>query len=106
MRRREFMTLVSGVAAWPFAARAQQNPRMPRLGVLAQGQKGQLLGNWEAFTDAMQRLGWSDGKDIQIEYRFGENDPVKIHNFAAELVSLKPDIIFATNTLVGRGTPS
>jgi putative tryptophan/tyrosine transport system substrate-binding protein len=73
---------------------------MPRLGVLVQGQKGQLLGNWEAFTDALQRLGWSDGKNIQIEYRFGENDPVKIHDFAAELVSLKPDIIFAVNTLV------
>jgi putative tryptophan/tyrosine transport system substrate-binding protein len=100
MRRREFIRLVGSATVWPLAARAQLGARMPRLGVLVQGQEGQLLGNWEAFTDALRRLGWSDGNNIQIEYRFAENDPVKIHALAAELVALKPDIIFAVNTLV------
>jgi putative tryptophan/tyrosine transport system substrate-binding protein len=100
MRRREFIRLVGSATVWPLAARAQLGARMPRLGVLVQGQEGQLLGNWEAFTDAVRRLGWSDGNNIQIEYRFAENDPVKIHALAAELVALKPDIIFAVNTLV------
>jgi putative tryptophan/tyrosine transport system substrate-binding protein len=100
MRRREFIGFVGGATAWPLAARAQQGARTARLGVLLQGQNGQLPGTREAFTDDLQRLGWSDGKNIQIVYRYGENDPVKIHDFAAELVSLKPDIIFASNTLV------
>ncbi len=99
MKRRKFICLVGGALVSPLAARAQQRA-IPRLGVLVQGQKGQLSGNWEAFTDALQRLGWSDGKNIKIEYRFGKNDPVMIHDFAAELVSLKPDVIFASNTLV------
>jgi putative ABC transport system substrate-binding protein len=100
VKRREFMGLVCGAAAWPAAASAQQSARMPRLGVLVQGQKGQLPGNWEAFTNTLRRLGWSDGDNIQIDYRFAENDPAKTHALAVELVSLKPDIIFAVNTLV------
>jgi putative tryptophan/tyrosine transport system substrate-binding protein len=99
MRRREFIGLVGGATMWPVAARAQQGARTPRLGVLVQGQKGQLPGSWGAFTNTIRRLGWSDGDNIQIDYRFAENDPVKTRALAVELVSLKPDIIFAVNTL-------
>jgi putative ABC transport system substrate-binding protein len=99
VKRREFIKLVGGAAAmWPLTARAQQPA--PRLGVLVQSRKDQLPGSWEALTGALQRLGWSDGKSIQIEARFAENDPAKVSAFAAELVTLQPDVIFAVNTLV------
>jgi putative tryptophan/tyrosine transport system substrate-binding protein len=100
MRRREFIGLVGSAAVWPLAARAQQGIRMPRLGVLGQGQEGQLLGAWETFTDALRQLGWSDGDNIQIVDRWAANDVAQVHVLATELVSLKPDIIFAINTLV------
>jgi putative tryptophan/tyrosine transport system substrate-binding protein len=101
MRRRRFIGLLGGGAlAWPLAARAQKSASIPRLGVLVQGKQGQLSGIWEAFTDALRRLGWSDGHNVQIEYRFADNDPAKVHALAVELVSLKPDVIFAVNTLV------
>ena len=101
MKRRDFITLVGGAAAaWPLKAQAQQPERMPQLGVLVQGQKGQVLGAWEAFTDALRQLGWSDGNNIQIVDRWAANDAAQVHVLATELVSLKPDIIFAVNTLV------
>ena len=100
MRRREFIGLVVAAAAWPMAVRAQQGIRMPRLAVLHQGRKGGLLGSWEAFTDALRQLGWSDGNNIQIDQRWAANDVAQVHVLATELVSLKPDIIFAVNTLV------
>jgi putative tryptophan/tyrosine transport system substrate-binding protein len=100
MRRREFIGLVGTAPVWPVAARAQQAIRMPRLGVLWQGQKNQVSGAWEAFTDALRRLGWSEGNNLQIEQRWAANDASQVHVLAAEIVSLKPDIIFAINTLV------
>jgi len=93
------MAGLGGAAVWPLAARAQQGAPVPRLGVLVQGWKEQLQGNWKTFTDALQGLGWSDGNNIQIEYRFAENDLTKLHHLAAELVGLKPDVIFTSNTL-------
>src|SRR5271165_5244907 len=99
MRRREFIGLLGGAAAWPFAARAQSGVRIPRLAVLSQGQKGQVLGAWEIFTDALRQLGWSDGKNIQIDQRWAANDADQVHVLATELVGLKPDIILAINTL-------
>jgi len=100
MRRREFICLVGGALVSPLAARAQQSIRMPRLGVLSQGQKDQVLGTWKTFTDALRQLGWSDGNNIKIDQRRAANDAAQVPVLAAELVSLKPDIIFASNTLV------
>ncbi len=100
MKRREFIVGLGGAVTWPLAARAQQGIRIPRLGVLWQGQKGQLLGAWETFTDALRHLGWSDGNNIQIDQLWAANNAAQVHVLATELVSLKPDIIFAINTLV------
>ena len=98
MRRREFIGLVGGAAAWPLVAQAQAI-RMPRLGVLAQPRKGQVPGAWEAFTDTLRQLGWSDGNNIQIIDHWASNDTAQVHVLATELLSLKPDVIFAVNIL-------
>lgn len=99
MRRRDFIGLVGGAAASPLVARAQAT-RKPLLGVLAQPQKGQVPGSWEAFTDTLRQLGWSDGNNIQIVDHWASNDASRIRALATELLSLKPDVIFAVNTLV------
>ena len=74
MRRREFITLLGGVAAWPLAVRAQQPERMRRLGMLmnraADDPRGQV--ELAAFQQALQQLGWSDGRNIRIDTRWGE----------------------------------
>ena len=101
MRRREFMTVLGGAAiGWPLAARAQ-GERMRRIGV--------LMGIAEndparqsfvaAFTEALQELGWSSGRNIRIEYRWGAGDAERIRNFARELVEMQLDLI------VGHTTP-
>jgi putative tryptophan/tyrosine transport system substrate-binding protein len=101
MRRREFMTVLGGAAiGWPLAARAQ-GERMRRIGV--------LMGIAEsdparqsfvtAFTEALQELGWSSGRNIHIEYRWGAGDAERIRDFARELVEMQLDLI------VGHTTP-
>jgi hypothetical protein len=67
LKRREFIAGLAGTAVRPLAAQAQQGSPTPRLGVLTLGEKGQLSGNWEAFANALRRLGWSDGNNIRIE---------------------------------------
>ena len=70
MQRRDFLGVLGGAAAaWPLAARAQQPNRKPRIAVLLSGNTQQNRGNVARFTKAMQRLGWTDGENIQIEYR-------------------------------------
>jgi putative ABC transport system substrate-binding protein len=103
MRRREFITLVGGAAAgWPLAARAQQAERMLRLGVLmavaesdADARKGISI-----LQERLQKLGWKDGNNIRIDYRWGNGNPDRIEDLAKELVELQPDV------LVGHSTPS
>jgi putative ABC transport system substrate-binding protein len=102
LKRREFITLLGGAAAaWPLAARAQQAERMRRIGVLmnrtvddAHGQ-ARLL----ALRQALQQLGWSDGRNVQIDIRWGEDDVDRERKAAVELVALAPDIIVASGTL-------
>jgi putative ABC transport system substrate-binding protein len=77
MKRREFITLVGGVAAWPLAARAQQQERMRRIGVLLAGAAaddpdGQIRS--EAFLQELKHLGWTDGRNIRLDYRWGAGD--------------------------------
>jgi putative tryptophan/tyrosine transport system substrate-binding protein len=101
LKRREFITLIGGTAAWPLAARAQQAERIRRVGVLvylaADDREGQA--RLAAFTQALSQLGWSEGRNLRIEARWANADDVRRH--AAELVALAPDVILAAT-----GTPT
>jgi putative tryptophan/tyrosine transport system substrate-binding protein len=101
MRRREFITLVGGAAAtvaWLPLARAQQGERMRRIGVLfglpADDPQGKAI--IAVFLQALQQLGWTDGRNLQIEYRWGAGDAEALRKHAAELVTLTPDVMLAT----------
>ena len=103
MRRREFITLLGGTAAttaWPLAARAQQNERIRRIGVLmgqaADDQQGQARAT--AFMQALQNLGWIDGRNVQIDVRWGAGNSEKIRRHVSELVALRPDVIIASGS--------
>jgi putative tryptophan/tyrosine transport system substrate-binding protein len=101
MRRREFITLLGGAAAaWPLAARAQQGERMRRIGVLMNlaADDAQSMARITAFLQGLQQLGWTDGQNVAIEYRWGGGDPERIRKFAAELVALGPDVILAVGS--------
>src|SRR5215471_8394375 len=99
MRRREFITLLGGTAAtWPLAARAQQPARMRRIGVLfgpaADDQFYKI--RLATFQQRLQQLGWTDGHNVRIDYRFAAANPENYRRYAAELVALAPDVILAT----------
>jgi len=100
MRRREFITLLGGAAGWPLAARAQQGERMWRIGVLtpAVANDRQVQARIGAFLQGLQQLGWTDGGNVRIEYRWTEGDPERARKGAAELAALSPDVIFASGS--------
>jgi putative tryptophan/tyrosine transport system substrate-binding protein len=101
MRRREFITLLGGAAAWPLAARGQQPERMRRIGVLTSGADADDpdgRARSAAFLQGLQQLGWTDGRNIRIDYRWGAGDADNMRKYAAELVSLVPDVILASGT--------
>jgi putative ABC transport system substrate-binding protein len=104
IRRRKFLaTLLGGAAAWPLAARAQQGERVRRIGLLmgvADDREGQA--RVTALKQGLQELGWTDGRNIQIETRFGGADTGRIRAHAAELVALAPDVIVTHTTPVIR----
>ena len=97
MKRRAFITLLGGAAAWPVAARAQQGERMRRIGVLmnraADNSEGQA--RLAAFQKALQQLGWNDGRNVRIDIRWAGTDVERERRHAAELVTLAPDLILA-----------
>jgi putative tryptophan/tyrosine transport system substrate-binding protein len=103
MKRREFITLLGGTAAaWPLAARAQQGEQMRRIGVLmnlgsddAEGQARNA-----AFLQGLQELGWTVGRNVRIEYRWGAGDAELFRRYASELVALAPDVILAVGGAV------
>jgi putative tryptophan/tyrosine transport system substrate-binding protein len=101
MKRREFITLIGGTAAaWPIAARAQQPDPMHRIGVLMGFAESDREGQTfvAAFRDGLQKLGWAEGRNIQIEYRWTALDKELIQRFAKELVALQPDLILTQST--------
>ena len=102
MKRREFIALVGGAAAWPLAARAQQPERMRRVGVLMSLPQNDPGGQAEvaAFYQGLAALGWVEGRNIRIEFRWPGGDVERARAFAKELVGLNPDV------LVGRSTPT
>jgi putative ABC transport system substrate-binding protein len=100
MRRREFIAGLGGAVAWPAMARAQRAERVRRVGVLmGYSEDDPEARLWiEAFNESFHNLGWTDGHDVRIDYRWGADDPTQDITFAAELVSLAPDVILATTT--------
>src|SRR5215468_10836614 len=100
MRRRELITLLCGAAVWPLAARAQQPERMRRIGVLM----GYAENDWEAqawlaaFREALQKLGWTEGRNVRIDTRWSRADTEMMKRFAQELVALQPDLILSQVT--------
>jgi len=98
MKRREFITLLGGaVVSWPLAAHAQQNERMRRIGVLMPYAKDNPEGQARnaAFLQELQKLGWTEGRNLQIEYRWDTGD---LRKAATELVTSSPDVILASGT--------
>ena len=100
MRRREFITLLGGVVAWPITAGALQTDRMRRIGVLMGFAESDREGQTfvAAFREALQKLGWAEGGNIRIDYRWTGLDRELIQRFAKELVALQPDLILTQST--------
>ena len=98
--RREFITLLGGGAAWPVAVRAQQSERIRRVGVLMSlaADDPESSARLTAFVRGLQELGWSDGRNVRIDIRWGAGDAEDFRKYAAELVALAPDIILAVST--------
>jgi putative ABC transport system substrate-binding protein len=100
MRRRDVIALLGGsAAAWPLGARAQQPDRMRHIGVLsglADDPEGQA--RVAAFRQELQRLGWTDGRNMRLDIRWGGGDAEFLRKLAAELVALAPDVLFSTGT--------
>src|SRR5215212_8344113 len=98
MRRREFITLLGGAAlGWPFLAQAQQDDRMRRVAVLMDTDETNSDGQARVatFRQGLQQFGWREGRNIRIDLRWGGGDVERTRGFAAELVRLLPDVIFA-----------
>ena|SRR5215471_1361647 len=102
IRRRDFITLLGGAAAaWPLAARAQQAERMRRIGVLQpigeDDPEAQL--HKTAFVGSLQKLGWREGSNVMIDYRWAGSDADRIRLYATELTGMRPDVIWTSGAL-------
>jgi putative ABC transport system substrate-binding protein len=102
VKRREFITLLGGAAAWPLAADAQEPQRMRRIGVLMNAAAADPEGRARlaAFLQELQQLGWTDGRNVRIDTRWGAGDAERFRRYAAELVALAPDVILAAGSPV------
>jgi putative ABC transport system substrate-binding protein len=99
IRRRDFITLLGGAAAWPVAARAQQGDRVRRIGVLSTGDENDFeKARISALTQALAGLGWTEGRNVRLDLRWGGDDINRIRALAQELVGLQPDIILTNGT--------
>jgi putative tryptophan/tyrosine transport system substrate-binding protein len=102
MKRREFIAFLGGVAAWSIAARAQQPERMRRVGVITALAEDdpEVKARLAAFRQELENRGWTEGRNLSIEYRWTAADPARARAYAAELAALKPDVIFAAPTCI------
>ena len=100
IRRRDFITLLGGAAAWPLVARAQQGDRVRRIGVLMPGDENDPLVKTflSAFAQVLAGLGWTDGLNVRMDLRWGGDDSNRIRALAQELVGLQPDIVVTNAT--------
>jgi putative tryptophan/tyrosine transport system substrate-binding protein len=101
MKRRDFITLLGGAAAaWPLAARAQQRERMRRIGVLLTYAADDPIGQARllALAQELAQSGWTNGRNVRMDLRWGATDPERIRSYAAELIALAPDVIVATGS--------
>jgi putative ABC transport system substrate-binding protein len=100
IRRREFIAGLGGAAAWPLAAPAQQGERVRRIDVLVGRDENDPEGKAyvSAFIQALEDLGWTDGRNVRMDLRWGGNDTNRIRALAQELIGLKPDIILTDTT--------
>src|SRR5262245_57875904 len=98
MRRREFITLLGGAAAWPIMARAQQPERVRRIGVLMGYPEGdpQAQANVTALRQGLREVGWTKGRNVQIDYRWAGGDPDKARTLAKELIGMMQEVIVPT----------
>ena len=105
MTRREFITLLGGAAAaWPFAARAQQQPgKLPTIGYSGGGTPLTESQRVAAFVQRLRELGWTEGRTVAIEYRWAEGRNERAAEIAAEFVRLKVDVIVTRNPANPRG---
>jgi putative ABC transport system substrate-binding protein len=102
MRRRDFIAGIAGsAAAWPLTAHAQQGDRVRRMGVLmGYAENDSEAQAWvAAFREELEKLGWTDGRNISIETRWAASDAEAMRRFAKELVALQPDIIVSQLTV-------
>jgi putative ABC transport system substrate-binding protein len=100
MKRREFITLFGGAVAYPLAARAQQPGKLPTIGMLSTG-TALIWSPWiAAFVGRLRELGWTDGRTVAIEYRYGEGRRERFAEIAAEFVRLKVDVIVTAGSAV------
>ena len=102
MRRRDFIMLFGGAAVWPLAARAQQAERVRRIGVLLSTTETDPEGQARvaALRQGLEELGWTERRNIKVDYRWGAGDPLRVRAHAAELVASKPDVIIASPSSV------
>ena len=97
MRRREFLGVLGGAAAWPVAAQAQQGERVRRVSALTGiGDEASARDRFEAFRQALAKLGWTEGRNVRIDYRWGEGRADNLRRHAVELAALAPDVALIT----------
>jgi putative tryptophan/tyrosine transport system substrate-binding protein len=102
MRRREFIGVLGGAAAWPVVARAQQRDRVRRIGVVMAYAESDPNARMQvaAFRDEMQKLGWFEGNNLQIDFRYAADDPARTRALAIELLSKSPDLMVSNSNVV------
>ena len=100
MKRRAFITLLGGAAAWPLAARAQQSGKLPTMGIIGSGTPATQSHWYAAFVQRLRELGWIDGRTVAIEYRWAEGRDERAAEIAAEFVQRKVDVIVTSGTAV------
>src|SRR5262245_7509699 len=98
MRRRAFITLLGGAAAWPLAARAQQSAKLPTIGLMVPSTPLIESQRVAAFLQRLRQLGWIENRNVAIEYRWAEGRSERFVEIATEFVQLKVDLIVASTT--------